>query len=167
FPPPKPAADLMETIVRNWCKDALPSNFAENGCAVCGQLTPVKLLNKLAETACDLKILNREGMGITRSERFTSDDPIEEIKGPVLDGACTKICQSCESSLLSGLTPKYALANGLWLGAIPQQLQNLSFTEQLLISRVRHNKCIMRASSGMHKMKYNAIMFENPTPKIY
>ncbi|KIM77361.1 hypothetical protein PILCRDRAFT_12005, partial [Piloderma croceum F 1598] len=25
----------------------------------------------------------------------------------------------------------------------------------------------MRASSGMHKMKYNAIMFENPTPKIY
>ncbi|KIM74021.1 hypothetical protein PILCRDRAFT_80473, partial [Piloderma croceum F 1598] len=77
------------------------------------------------------------------------------------------MCCSCEGSLLLGLTPKFALANGLWLGEIPSQLQNLTFTEHLLISRVRHNKCIIRASSGMHKMKCNAIMFENPTPKIY
>ena len=32
---------------------------------------------------------------------------------------------------------------------------------------VCHNKCIVRESFGMHTMKANAIMFENPTPKIY
>jgi hypothetical protein len=74
---------------------------------------------------------------------------------------------SCKQFLQKGRTPTYALAKGLWLGNIPLQLQNLSFAEQLLIARVRHNKCIVRVSSGMHKMKANAIMFENPTPKIY
>ena len=167
FPPPPPSIELKETVVRNWCHDSLPENFTESGCAVCGQLVPVKQLKKLSETECDIDILNREGMGVTRQERFSNDDPILEIKGPVLDHECTKICRSCENSLSMGLTPKYALANGLWLGAIPRQLQNLSFTEQLLISRVHRNKCIVRASSGMHKMKCNAIMFENPIPKIY
>jgi hypothetical protein len=59
------------------------------------------------------------------------------------------------------------LANGLWLGAVPPQLQGLSFAEQLLISRVRRNRCIVKVSSGMSKMKANVIMFENPMPKIY
>ena len=168
FPPPAPSMELKETIVRNWTKDGTPSNFTESGCAVCGQLTPVKQLKPLSGIEGGyLEILNREGMGITRQERTSSNDPIIEIKGPVLDSRCTNICKYCDDSLATGLTPKYALAQGLWLGTIPSQLQDLSFTEQLLISRVRHNKCIMRASSGMHKMKCNAIMFENPMPKIY
>src|ERR1700687_1361444 len=84
-----------------------------------------------------------------------------------MDHTCTRICNQCEHSMLQGSTPQYALANGLWLGEIPPQLLGLTFAEQLLISRVRHNKCIVRVSSGMHKMKSNIIMFENPTPKIY
>ena len=167
FPPPAPSMELKETIVRNWTEDGSPSNFTESGCAVCGQLTSVKQLKPLSEMEGDLDILNREGMGITRQERTSCNDPITEIKGPVLDIKCANICRSCDDSLVMGLTPKYALAHGLWLGAIPPQLQDLSFTEQLLISRVRHNRCIIRASSGMHKMKCNAIMFENPMPKIY
>ncbi|KIM72034.1 hypothetical protein PILCRDRAFT_24650, partial [Piloderma croceum F 1598] len=57
--------------------------------------------------------------------------------------------------------------NGLWLGSVLAQLQNLTYAEQLLISRVRRNKCIVQVSSGMHKMKANVIAFENPMPKIY
>jgi hypothetical protein len=166
FPPPPPSTELKETIIRNWCKDTSPNRFMESGCALCSQLTPVGLLSKLSETDCDLEILNRAGMGVTHLERSCDDDPIQEIKGPTLDEACSKLCRACEDSLM-GLTPKYALANGLWLGAVPEQLKGLTFAEQLLISRVRHNKCVMHASSGMHKMKCNAIMFENPTPKIY
>ena len=167
FPPPPPSIQLKETVISGWCDDASPVNFMEGGCAVCGQLTPLMKMSNLSEIKCDLNILNRDGMGITRLERVSSSDPIEEIKGPVLDADCDKICHECHDSLRAGLTPMYALANGLWLGTIPSQLQNLTFAEQLLISRVRHNKCIIRVSSGMSKMKSNAIMFENPTPKIY
>jgi len=139
----------------------------EGGCAVCGQLTPLSQLSKLSESGCDLNILNRKGMGVTCLERFSQKELIQEVKGPILDQTCTNICRSCKSSLEQGLTPKYALANGLWLGPVPPQLQNLSYAEQLLVARVRRNKCIVQVSSGMHKMKANVIAFENPMPKIY
>jgi hypothetical protein len=167
FPPLPPSSKLKETIISNWCSDSSAENFMEGGCAVCGQLVSLKYLSELSETKCDLGVLNRDNVSVTRLERFSPSDSIQEIKGPVLDSKCTKICKSCEDSLIKGLTPKYALADGLWLGNVPSQLQNLTFAEQTLISRVHHNKCIMRVSSGMHKMKANAIMFENPMPKIY
>jgi hypothetical protein len=59
------------------------------------------------------------------------------------------------------------LANGMWIGQVPKELSDLSFAEQLLIARVRHNRCIVRVSSGMHKMRANAITFSNPIPKVY
>ena len=139
----------------------------ESGCAVCGQLVPLSQLFGLSDSGCDLDVLVREGMGFTRLERSSPNDPIREVKGPVLAQTCTKMCRSCKNSLDEGLTPKYALAAGLWLGEVPSQLQKLSYAEQLLISRVRQNKCIVQVSSGMHKMKANVIAFENPMPKIY
>src|SRR3984893_1922369 len=63
--------------------------------------------------------------------------------------------------------PKFALARGLWLGEIPEELQQLSFAEKLLVSRVRHNRCVVRVGKGMHKMIANAVMFEHPMQKIY
>ena len=167
FPPPPPSTELKETVVRGWCNDTSPSVFAEGGCTICGQLTPVSQLKRLVDVKCDLNVLTRDGMGLTRLERSSPKDPISEVKGPILDHACSNICRSCEDSLAQGLTPKYALANGLWLGSVPSELQDLSYAEQLLISRVRRNRCIVQVSSGMHKMKSNVIAFENPMPKIY
>lgn len=60
-----------------------------------------------------------------------------------------------------------SLANGMWIGDIPHELSCLTYAEQLLIARVRHNRCIVRVSSGMHKMRANAVTFANPMVKIY
>jgi hypothetical protein len=167
FPPSPASNDLKETIIREWCADTSPVSFMEGGCAVCGQLTLLSNLSKVSELKCDLDPILREGMGVTRLERSSSDDPIQEIKGPVLDETCDKLCGDCKCLLEQGLTPKCALANGFWLGSVPIQLQHLSYAEQLLVARVRRNKCVVQVSSGMHKMKANVIAFENPTPKIY
>jgi len=80
---------------------------------------------------------------------------------------CNKICTTCVNCLKKNKVPLLALANGIWLGEVPDELKNLTYAEQLLIGRVRHNRCIIRVSSGMHKMKANAISFSNPMPKIY
>ena len=77
------------------------------------------------------------------------------------------ICKKCHKSISAEKRPLLSLANGIWIGEVPSELSDLSFAEQLLIARVRHNTCIVRVSSGMHKMIANAIVFENPTPKIY
>ncbi|KAF8808437.1 hypothetical protein BYT27DRAFT_7060988, partial [Phlegmacium glaucopus] len=63
--------------------------------------------------------------------------------------------------------PPQSLANSFWLGAIPPVLQNLTFAEKMLISRIHHNKCLVRVSSGHAKMTANVIMFSNPTVKVY
>jgi hypothetical protein len=73
----------------------------------------------------------------------------------------------CVEFLQKKKVPTLALANGLWVGNIPDELQNLTYAEQLLIARVRHNRCIVKVSSGMSKMCANAISFSNPMPKIY
>jgi hypothetical protein len=57
--------------------------------------------------------------------------------------------------------------SNLGVGEIPDELQNLTYAEQLLIARVCHNRCIVKVSSGMYKMCANAISFSNSMPKIY
>ncbi|KAF8573073.1 hypothetical protein K439DRAFT_1650068 [Ramaria rubella] len=60
-----------------------------------------------------------------------------------------------------------SLANGNWLRKVPIQLWGLSYTEKLLIARVRKNYCVIRVESGFFKMHANAVLFPNPTSKIY
>ena len=63
--------------------------------------------------------------------------------------------------------PSEALANGLWIGDIPPELQNLTWMEQRLIAKVIYNYCIVRVFTGAQKMRANAISHAIPMPKVY
>jgi len=164
FPPAPLSADLGQQIVSDFCADTSPEVFEETGCAVCEKLTPVCEMEELSDVE-NLSLLKVDG--ITRKARSTSSDTVKELKGPILAPGCSNVCSICVESLEKGNMPVLALANGLWVGEIPVELQNLTYAEQLLIARVRHNRCIVKVSSGMRKMCANAISFSNPMPKIY
>ena len=102
-----------------------------------------------------------------KKERIWQSQYVSELDGPVIDTSCGYICISCKDKVRPRKLPKFALARGLWLGEIPDQLQQLSFAEKLLIGKVRHNQCVVRVAKGMHKMIANAITFEHLTQKIY
>ncbi|KAJ7028454.1 hypothetical protein C8F04DRAFT_964008 [Mycena alexandri] len=142
-----------------------PAAFEEAGCAVCGQLTTLCELTPLASAPYSLDPLEREG--VTRVERLSDTDEVDELDGPVLDSTCDSVCVDCEIHLVKGAVPPLALANGFWIGAVPEVLKGLSFAEKLLIARIRHNRCLVRVSSGRAKMMANVIMFSNPTFKVY
>jgi len=163
FPPSPPSLELQHAMVSGACKDM--AQITETGCAVCGKLTPSADLTKLSQCKLNLGVL--ADSGVTRRERFCSNDSIKSLVGPVLIQGLNSICTTCNSSIAKGKIPKMALANGKWLGEVPEQLADLSFAEQLLVSRIRHNRCIVRVSSGMHKMRANAITFANPIVKVY
>ncbi len=164
--PPEPLSSLLQhKIASNFCKDTSPQAFEESGCAVCGKLTLLTELQKLSELDLNLDVLTQQN--ITQIERKASDDEFKDINGPIFEKDLDNICNSCYKSISKGKIPLLALANGKWIGKVPEELQNLSYAEQLLVARVRHNRCIVRVSSGMRKMKANAISFANPTPKIY
>jgi hypothetical protein len=163
FPPLAPASQQIEQIVNDFCADTSPSTFEESGCAVCGQLKRNSDLTPLQD--CELSSLIVEG--VSRQERVSYEDPIEELKGPIIEHSCDKICQTCRISVEKEKIPKHALANGLWLGTVPDQLKGLTFSEKMMIARVRHNRAVVRVSSGRAKMVANVIMFANPTPSVY
>ena len=91
-----------------------------------------------------------------------------DIPGPVLLPNCNDICENCVLSLYKEEMPVNSLANGLWVGEIPDALKDLSWTEKLLISRVKHNYCIVKVHmSGMSKMRANVVSHSLPMPKVY
>ena len=167
FPPPPVDNELSQRIISDFCNDSLPSALEEAGCAVCGQLVPVSQLTRLKGVKNYLHVLHATG-AVTRFERSNIMQSIREHKGPVLDHACDRICDDCRRQLRNGKIPHYALANGLWLGAVPEVLSSLTYIERLLVARVRVNSCFIRvASSGLRKMASHVIAFDSPVPKLY
>src|SRR6204780_1896282 len=164
FPPNQPSTDLCQKIVSGFSADTAPEAFEEDGCAVCGKLTPVREMEELSDVE-NINLLKVDG--VTRKARCKSSDPVRELRGPILAPDCSRVCPICVESLEKKKMPILALANGLWVGKIPDELKDLTYAEQLLIARVRHNRCIVKVSSGMFKMRANAISFSNPMPKIY
>ncbi|KAJ7261555.1 hypothetical protein C8J57DRAFT_1071826, partial [Mycena rebaudengoi] len=165
FPPPPLDNLTEERILRNTCGSLNPENFVEAGCAVCGQLTVQTDLTLIEDLVLDWSLL--EEPGVTRTERFYLDDPIECIPGPVLAPNCDSVCRECEASMRRSKRPIDSLANYMWIGEVPWQLKDLSFAERMLVARVRHNRCVVRVSSGRGKLSSNAISFANPTIKVY
>ncbi|KAF8575052.1 hypothetical protein K439DRAFT_1234487, partial [Ramaria rubella] len=161
---PNNLSNIIE-LIREACKALNPLEFEEVGCAICGILTPKSsAIKRKNANVWDMLILARD---VTRKERFSPHDPIETITGPVIDENCEHVCPSCHQKLTKCIILLLALVNGNWIGKVPSQLQHSSFTEKLLIACVHSNYCVTRVSSGMHKMTANAVLFPNPTIKVY
>ena len=160
-----PDVSLCGKIISGFCAATHPSKFEEAGCSVCGALTLQTELLDLSLLNINLSVLNTAGLGFTRKERKNLAEPISELDGPVIDTSCGYICISCKDKVRHRKLPKFALARGLWLGEIPNELQQLSIAKKLLIGKVRHNRCVVRVAKGMHKMIANCVAFEHPMQK--
>ncbi|KAJ7220908.1 hypothetical protein GGX14DRAFT_354589, partial [Mycena pura] len=165
FPPSPAPRNLRLRIIRDFCAEFEASVIEEAGCCVCGLLTPGPRLTKLSETSLDLTVLHQPDA--TAQERLSCSDPVCSLPGPVLAPNCDTICVDCEDKLLKNELPLHSLANFNWLGEIPLQLQGLTFAEQLMVARVRHNRCVVRVASGRGKLVANAIVFSTPMVEVY
>jgi hypothetical protein len=54
------------------------------------------------------------------------------------------ICRTCNISLEKGSQPQESLANYRWMGAIPPELQDLTWIKELLIARAHLTGQIVR-----------------------
>ncbi|PBK90455.1 hypothetical protein ARMGADRAFT_934342, partial [Armillaria gallica] len=160
-------------IVSAFCEASSLDAFKEAGCAVCGQLTPMKSLNNIQHVHRFLDILDNPD--VTQKEHFHEMDPVTHFDEPVIDKSTSFICLSCCASVCKGIVPHTALSNGLWIGEVPDVLKKLSFVEKLLVAQVCHNCCFVKVSMassghpkiGPCKMISYVILFESPVAKIY
>jgi len=110
--PPAPLDDTTrDRIIRDACKKMEPSYFEEGGCAVCGELKPLRELTRLKSIKNLLHIL--AAPGVTWKERKSESDAVAEFTGPVLDYSCSPVCQQCRAAIRRDRVPRLALANNL------------------------------------------------------
>jgi hypothetical protein len=164
FPPPPVCQAQAHKIITSACMSMDKQFIEEGGCGVCGQLTLLSSLSALSAIKNHLHLL--AAPGITRRERRTPSDKVLEFAAAI-DETCHLVCLSCRAALRNNKVPKYALAQGLWIGSVPEELACLRYIERMLVARVRHSCCCVRISSGMRKMKANAVAFRAPVPKMY
>ncbi|KIJ60980.1 hypothetical protein HYDPIDRAFT_97386, partial [Hydnomerulius pinastri MD-312] len=169
FPPTPPSEHLRSKIISSFCDDISVFRIEKAGCGICGQLKSKCDLEPLDEIDSKLlSVLDRPGLALTRVPRTICAVRVSEKTGPILDRSCSGVCSVCSHSLKMGKVPRLALANGLWIGEVPQVLKQLNFIEKLLVSRVHHNRCVVKvSSSGSHKLMGNVISFKHPTHKVY
>ncbi|KZT18052.1 hypothetical protein NEOLEDRAFT_1025751, partial [Neolentinus lepideus HHB14362 ss-1] len=167
FPPGPPSQQHLQHIIHEFSMSQCPELIEEAGCAICGILYPKSVMNNLSDYESFMHLISINSIMVTRKEHCRSSDKITCILGPVLAHGCQHVCPECSVSLHKGEAPLHALANGLWLGKVPSALKNLTLAEKMLAARVCHNHCVVRVASGGMKMHANAIMFANPTHKIY
>ena len=126
--PPKPLSSILQhKIISKFCTDTSFKNFEESGCAVCGKLTLMTDLQKLSELELNLDVLIQQG--VTQIERKSSSDHFNDVDGPIFEKNLNNICKLCYKSISKGKMPLFALANGKWIGRVPDELQNLSYAE--------------------------------------
>ncbi|KAI0336899.1 hypothetical protein BDW22DRAFT_1340899, partial [Trametopsis cervina] len=166
FPPHPASRSSVHGIIRGFVEDSTFEQINESGCAVCGCLYTKSTLRDLEASNIDLNIL--EVSGVTRKERISGSSTVEPLSGPVLTTDGKLCCITCYNALNRGVVPKNALANGLWIGDVPCELQGLSWMEQKLVARIATNYCVIRVhSSGLYKMRTNVVCRATPMKKIY
>jgi hypothetical protein len=165
FPPAPLDLNLRRHIIDQACGRMNAENINETGCAVCGELKPLRDMSRLKAVKRQLDILSASG--VSRIERKNSSNRLREYTGPILDYNCSMICNSCRKSIRTSKVPKLALANGLWIGDVPPQLKCLNFVEKILVARIRHTCAYVKVASGMRKMTANVVAFQSPVPKVY
>ncbi|CAF1520077.1 unnamed protein product [Adineta steineri] len=173
------------------------SMLAENTCAICNSRNSLQTSKKLLisqipnihllKVSDDIKnlIINTSSLQMTESiqSNLNSDsssfyyehDTVLYKNGLFQQNKknmCT-MCEKCHTALSKGVIPKFSVANNMWLGDVPVELQGLTIPEEKLISLHRHNSCIIKLQSPFHSMataqgalKGKCITFLQNTPNI-
>ncbi|CAF4565316.1 unnamed protein product, partial [Rotaria magnacalcarata] len=87
-------------------------------------------------------------------------------KGIHLNTGNVQLCNKCHEDLSSNKLPALSLSNLMWIGDVPQELQDLTLPEQKLIALYRHSSCVIKLcgitgdpSLAQSALKGNVITF--------
>lgn len=75
------------------------------------------------------------------------------------------ICRTCYDSLQANKMSKFALANGTWIGHIPDSLPKVTTIEKALIARywcramLKKLRYVNKGGIGQHALEVNLVSF--------
>jgi hypothetical protein len=73
FPLQALTVNLKYKIITDFVNDTSPAEFEESGCAICGKLTLIKILQKLSELDLNMEVfLKQKGVSQKESHQMTT-----------------------------------------------------------------------------------------------
>ncbi|KAJ3558572.1 hypothetical protein NM688_g846 [Phlebia brevispora] len=168
FPPRKPSISLLADIARGWVEDCQESVLAEAPCAVCAQLVleVEREVMDLQHESFDILREHEQDVvswrcGVANERTILCQSAVDSTKN------IAYVCKKCYNALYKQFVmPRCALANGLWLGPVPEELSELTMIEKCMVARYRHNVCVVTLDNGARKLAANAVVFSQPVAKF-
>jgi hypothetical protein len=178
---PVPVSEARaQRSVAGWRDDMSFPAVREHCCLVCGckhfeaDIEKVPRTNKELLTVIS-KLLSSAADWFPGIEQTL----VSELQGlPVdpaglLDDGTLSVCKDCYGSLQRSKLPARALANWLWTGPVPPDLQGLTIPEKMLIAAIRVKIYILKLKAPVgpgteqRGMKGQSIAFPQNTPAIF
>jgi hypothetical protein len=175
-----PLSESDESRIYDEVKTAFAS-MKEHVCAVCDNLvlanecsrkhlskmTP-KFLDKMKKKLAfpsDLNALNRACYDVSSISKLLDGIMLSkegiEVNGPNV--ILITFCKSCEKNIDNNSSknpPKFAIANGLWIGRLPEEFDDTTKTEHTMMNLAQSNSFVMTVIGGYNrKMSSHAYSF--------
>ncbi|KAK7689726.1 hypothetical protein QCA50_006365 [Cerrena zonata] len=152
------------------------SALAELPCAVCAEL--IKRSDTSAVNMSDPVFQPLARLDASVAVLTCTSDAVaaQSLHSPILERAglsvhrdtrVANVCSTCLTALKNDRLPPRSLANGLWVGDIPPELQALNYCEKLMVARFRHNTFMVSVIMGQQRMSANAVTFAQPVAKFH
>ncbi|CAF0983083.1 unnamed protein product [Brachionus calyciflorus] len=167
----------LHECVKKFLYNSNIENFSREICCVCGEIK-IAPRDKITKKQINFLLKYKNILHFTNlayefdHANFYYGKEFLELNGFVLEknglnynDLTINLCGNCEAYLIKYETPKYGLINELYIGSIPQQLTDLSFSEEILISKNRLVCSIFKLkksndqSSGQNKIIGNVVTF--------
>lgn len=133
FPPKVHSRTELVELIREYCDAISLSELGKKPCGCCGHSVKQKEIRNVHYNDPMLRKLSISGV---RAHEEDDTTPVLCNAGVVSQkgGRYVQLCLECFNALYHKRLPLLALANGLWLGDIPPELQELNTVEKLLVA---------------------------------
>lgn len=111
-------------------------NFKTSICMVCGRERFHTDLADVSLAAYEYEEILKPSVYVPEQElvgNMVLTPTVASYESECAEGPC---CCECRDHLNRRQVPPFALCNGLWVGAVPEELQRLGLLERLLVARV-------------------------------
>ena len=147
---------VKEKIVKDFQTATSSTALSNFTCACCARDLPIGERIRKAAADIDLSLLEgpvahwNDSAFLPPPTPFTTGllkDKLIDVHGVVMgdDGNVTlELCNACSRGLRRGKVPKYALANKMYVGPVPQELSDLTMIEESMIARARAKSWIVK-----------------------
>ncbi|KAK7023984.1 hypothetical protein R3P38DRAFT_3535455, partial [Favolaschia claudopus] len=138
-----------DEIIREFRESTSNIALKRYECSFCGKLELASEVKMKAVADLDISLLEKAVQRL----RVTSSQPRVESfnRSSLINNSTYVLCHLCDLSVTKNSfrsLPVRSYANGLWIGDVPPELQELTFLEEQCIARARATRCMYKIHLG-------------------